>query len=306
MSRVEFEARFPDDAACAAYLAGVRWPTGFVCPECGVCKGWELQTKRFTWECAGCHRQTSVTAGTIMHGAKIGLKKWFTAIHLVASHSNGISALQLQAQLGLGSYETAWGLLHKIRRALVDPQRTRLAGLVEVDEASIPHRTKDDPIDGGQGRSHVGKLLLVGAAEVHPTEDGVGYVGRIRLATIEDYSGETLRGFIEEVIAPGSTVVTDGLQAYRRLTDHAHERHVVGSVEAHLVLPWVHRVFSNLKRWLLGTFHGARRQHLQRYLDEFVFRWNRRRFQRLRFDRVLGLAAVLSPATVQDFVQQRV
>src|SRR5947208_3696082 len=126
MSRAAFDARFPDRAACARYLAAKRWPDGFVCPACGVCKGWELETKPFTWECCGCHRQTSVTAGTVMHRSKLPLRTWFAAIHQLASHSNGISAEQAQAQFGIGSYKTAWLLLHKLRRAMVSPERSLL------------------------------------------------------------------------------------------------------------------------------------------------------------------------------------
>jgi hypothetical protein len=153
LSRAQFEARFPDNAACADYLAHRRWPNGFVCPCCGGTKGWLLKTKAFTWECAACRRQTSVTAGTVMHGSHLPLKTWFTAIHIMTSHSNGISALQLQAQLGLGSYKSAWLLLTKLRRAMVDPERSLLEDIVEVDETEIALRQKDDPPAGGQGRS---------------------------------------------------------------------------------------------------------------------------------------------------------
>jgi len=148
LSRAQFEARFPDDAACAAYLAQKRWPDGFVCPSCGGAKGWALKTKAHTWECAACHRQTSVTAGTILHGSHLPLKVWFTAIHILTSHSNGISALQLQAQLGLGSYKSAWLMLQKLRRAMVNPERSLLEGVVEIDETEMPLRRKDDPPAG--------------------------------------------------------------------------------------------------------------------------------------------------------------
>jgi predicted RNA-binding Zn-ribbon protein involved in translation (DUF1610 family) len=144
--------RFPDDAACAGFLFEKRWPNGFVCPACGGLKAWELTTKRSTYECAACGRQTSVTAGTIFHRSKLPMLTWFLAIYAIASHSNGISALQLQAQLGLGSYKTAWLMLQKLRRAMVDPDRDLLADLVEVDETEIPYRAKNDPVAGGQGR----------------------------------------------------------------------------------------------------------------------------------------------------------
>lgn len=302
LSRAQFEARFFDDAACADHLARRRWPNGFVCPGCGGAKGWALRTKAFTWECAACRRQTSVTAGTIMHASHLPLKVWFTAIHIVTSHSNGVSALQLQAQLGLGSYKSAWLLLQKLRRAMVDPGRGLLEGVVEIDETEIPLRRKDDPPAGGQGRSPQGKMFVAGAVELSPD----GHPRRIRLAPIADFSAATLRPFVAAVAAPGARVVTDGWSGYAGLADHAHDPKVVGTMAAHVVLRWTHRVFSNLKRWGLGTFHGLRRQHLKRHLDEFVFRWNRRRHTAAAFDTLLGIGARLAPATARDFVEQRV
>lgn len=302
LSRAQFEARFPDDAACADHLARRRWPNGFVCPGCGGAKGWALKTKAFTWECAACRRQTSVTAGTIMHASHLPLKVWFTAIHIVTSHSNGVSALQLQAQLGLGSYKSGWLLLQKLRRAMVDPGRGLLEGVVEIDETEIPLRRRDDPPAGGRGRSPQGKMFVAGAVELSPD----GQPRRIRLAPIADFSAATLRPFVAAVAAPGARVVTDGWSGYAGLADHAHKPKVVGTMAAHVVLRWTHRVFSNLKRWGLGTFHGLRRQHLKRHLDEFVFRWNRRRHTAAAFDTLLGLGARLAPATARDFVEQRV
>jgi len=301
LSRTAFEAQFPDDAACARYLFARRWPNGFVCPGCGGRKAWELHGKRFTWECAACGRQTSVTAGTVMHRSHLPLKTWFMAVHMVTSHSNGISALQLQAQLGLGSYKTAWLLLHKLRRAMVAPDRSLLADLVEIDETALPYRRKGDPVAGGQGRSRTGKMLLAGAVELSPEHKP----RRIRLAPIADFSATPLKGFVTRVAAPGATVITDGWAGYTDLPDHTHEPKVVGTMAAHLVLHWTHRVFANLKRWALGVYHGLRPKHLQRYLDEFVFRWNRRRHMRTAFDTLLGIAGRLSPATYHDFVDQR-
>lgn len=302
MSRAEFARRFPDEAACARYLAERRWPNAFVCPACGGVKGWELSTKRFTWECADCGRQTSVTAGTVMHRSKLPLTVWFTAMHLLSSHSNGISALQLQAQVGLRSYKSAWLLLHKLRRAMVDPDRLPLADLVEVDDSDIPYRTKNDPPAGGQGRSHVGKLLIIGAVELLAD----GRPGRIRLDRLGDFSANSIAGFVGGAVAPGATIVSDGLQAYRSLPQHKHDRKVVGSMAAHIILPWIHRVFANLKRWGLGTFHGLRQEHLHRYLDEFVFRWNRRRHTRAAFDTLSRLTMRVAHASYRDFVDQRV
>ena len=217
MSRAAFDARFPDRAACARYLAAKRWPDGFVCPACGVCKGWELETKPFTWECSGCHRQTSVTAGTVMHRSKLPLRTWFEAIHQLASHSNGISAEQAQAQFGIGSYKTAWLLLHKLRRAMVSPERSLLQAMVETDETEVPLRSKHDPIKG-YGIPNVGKLLIIGAVELSPD----GHPRRVRLEPLRDRTGENVRGFVERVVAPDATVVSDGLASYLKLGEHRH------------------------------------------------------------------------------------
>ena len=292
MSRAAFEARFPDEASCARHLAAKRWPDGFVCPACGHDRGWELKRRRASWECAACGKETSVTAGTIMHRSHLPLKTWLMAVHIVTSHSNGISALQLQAQLGLGSYKSAWLLLHKLRRAMVDPDRSLLEDLVEIDEATLPFRTVKDPTTGGQGRSRQGKMRIAGAVELSPE----GEPRRIRLAPIGDFSARSLHAFVAGTSAPGARVITDGWSGYPGLPDHDHQPKVVGATPAHLVLIWIHRVFSNLKRWALGTFHGLRRAHLRRYLDEFVFRWNRRRHTATAFDTLLGIGARLRPA----------
>ena len=180
----EFQHCFPDEPACAAYLFAARWPHGFVCPSCGKTEAWELQTKPWTYECAGCGKQTSVTAGTIIHHSKLPLTTWFWAAYLMDTHSNGISALQLQRQLALGSYKSAWLLSAKLRRSMLAPGRTPLAGLVEVDETEIACRSKKDPLTGGGGRRRQGKILIVGAVEV---QDGGAGPGRIRLKEIPDY-----------------------------------------------------------------------------------------------------------------------
>jgi transposase-like protein len=290
----EFEARFPDDAACARWLFDKRWPDGFRCPGCGHAKGWELGRGTLLVECARCHRQTSVTAGTVLHRSHLPLKLWFLAAWLVATHRNGISARQLRSQLGLGSYKTAWLLLRKLRRAMVDPEREPLAGLVEVDETSLSFRTKDDPVAARPGRAHEGKLLVAGAVEIR----GKG-PGRVRLAMIGDYSAATLNAFITCNVVGGSTVVSDGWSGYAKLKEVKHDPRVIGDAPAHSVLPWIHRVFANAKRWALGVYHGLRREHLQAYLDEFAFRFNRRHTPAAAFERLLGLAVDLEPASYQ-------
>ena len=208
-SLIEFQRRFADEGACASYLADARWPDGFRCPDCGHPKGWELATKAFTWECAGCGKQTSVTAGTVIQ-MKLPLTVWFWAAYLMASQPNGIAALQLQKQLGLGSYKSAWLLCGKLRRATVAPDRAPLSGLVEIDETTIPFRTKADPPEDGQGRSTDGKMLVAVAVEVHD-----GGPGRLRLAPIADFSArKLLHAFIKTNVAPGATAKTDGWSGY--------------------------------------------------------------------------------------------
>jgi ISXO2-like transposase domain/Transposase zinc-ribbon domain len=277
----EFERRFPDEAACAEWLLEHRWGGGFACPGCGHDRFWRLGRKVLTLQCRACRRETSVTAGTVMHRSHLPLRVWFTAAWLVATHKNGMSARQLWLQLGLGSYKSAWLLLRKLRAAMVDPDREPLAGLVEVDETSLPFRGEGEP--ARPGRSHDGKLLIAGAVEIR----GKG-PGRTRLAVIGDYSAVALGAFVAAAIAAGSTVVSDGWSGYARLKEVKHDPKVVGDVPAHLVLPWIHRVFANAKRWALGVYHGPREEHLQAGpwpragepdpgLDEFVFRFDRRR-----------------------------
>ena len=298
-SLIAFQQRFPDEAACAAYLAAVRWPHGFVCPCCGESKAWALQTKAWTYQCAGCGRQTSVTAGTLLHGSKLPLTLWFWAAYLMATHSNGISALQLQHQLALGSYKTAWLLCAKLRAGMVAPGRSLLSGLIEVDETEIAYRRKDDPPAGGGGRSHQGKILIAGAVEV--AEGGAG-LGRIRLAEIPDYSANSLHPFLAAHLAPGATAKTDGWSGYPGAPGLVHDPHTIGTMAAHIVLPGIHRVFSNFKTWALGVYHGLRPHHLQSYLDEFVFRFNRRRRRQAGFGTLLGIAAAHAPLTYRMLI----
>lgn len=264
---LELEQRFSDEAKCRAYLFALRWPQGFVCPICGA-KG--LAIRRGLWRCFRCGRETSVLAGTIFQDSKLPLSVWFRAIWHVASQKNGVSALGLQRVLGFGNYKTAWAMLHKLRRAMVRPGRDRLSGVVEVDEAYWGAEES-----GVRGRQSVRKALIIVAAQA----DGRG-IGRIRLRHIPDTNRSTLHGFIADSIEPGSTVISDGLQAYREMENYVHDRQIQKRqpADAEHLLPRVHRVISLLKRWLLGTHQGAvAHEYLQDYLDEFTFRFNRRK-----------------------------
>jgi len=294
----EFEARFATEEVCREYLARLRWPNGFICPKCGASGGWP--TARGLQMCAACGQQASVTAGTIFQGTRTPLTVWFRAIWWVVSQKNGASALGMQRILGLGSYRTAWTWLHKLRRAMVRPGRERLSGEVEVDETFV------GGVETGGGGRHIGKkALVVLAAEVRGRA-----TGRIRMRRVADSSAKSLVTFIQDAIEPGSTVITDGLQSYRRLPKlgYEHDRRVVlgGGESADAVLPRVHRVASLLKRWLLGTHQGAvSREHLDYYLDEFTFRFNRRssRHRGKLFQRLLENAVTIDPVPYAAMVQ---
>ena len=303
LSLKAFRERFPDDNACAAYLEERRWPDGFVCPHCAARSGWKLQAKRWTWECRGCGKQTSVTSGTVMHGSKVPLSAWFLAAHLLATHSNGMSALQIQAKLGFGSYKTAWLLLHKLRRAMVAPDRSKLGGDVELDETIIPFYTKAakasnqaNPGPAKRGRSHTGNISVMGAVELQ----GGTRPRRIRLAVIPTYNNEEFKEFIACNVQFGSHLWTDGFKSYTGLVGYTHTPRVIGQTPAHLIMPWIHRVFSNLKRWSLGVFHGFRPKYLDAYLNEFVFRWNRRRSYHSTFERLIGIGVTRTPMTCRN------
>jgi transposase-like protein len=267
---LELERRFSDEAACRDYLFALRWPAGFVCPRCGGTRGWARSGN--LWRCTDCRFHTSVIAGTIFQDTKLPLTVWFRAMWQVTSQKNGMSALGLQRVLGLGSYKTAWAMLHKLRRAMVRPGRERLRGIVEVDETYWGGQEQ-----GLRGRAAVEKALIAVAAEA---ASGRGKaIGRIRLRHIPDAKRLTLHAFIGASIEPGSTVVTDGLPAYAKMTGYVHDRQVQQRQppDAEHLLPRVHRVASLLKRWLMGTHQGAvAHEHLDEYLDEFTFRFNRR------------------------------
>ena len=264
----EFERRFATAEACRTYLVQLRWPEGVRCPHCGGGKLWPV--RQVLCQCAACGHQTSVTAGTIFQDSHLPLTLWFRAIWYVTSQKNGASALGVQRVLGLGSYRTAWSWLHKLRRAMIRPGRDRLAGTIEIDETYWGAAE-----EGVVGRLTEKKAMILVAAQ----HDGSHKIGRIRMRQVSDLSRATLHAFITENIEPGSVVRTDGLETYSGLKGYRHDPIVIaGSGKtADELLPRVHRVVSLLKRWMLGTHQGAvSHKHLDYYLDEFTFRFNRR------------------------------
>ena len=285
---LELERKFSTESACSKYLADIRWPEGFKCPKCGMNNFW--QTKIGLFMCTSCHRQASVKGGTIYQDSKIPLQIWFRAAWWLIGQKNGCSAKGLQRVLGLGSYETAWCILHKFRRAMVLQDRKRLSGLVEVDETYVGGERKKGPV----GRGAEGKAIVIIAVEDKRSE---GF-GRIRAGIIADASGDSIGSFLKENIELGSRIRSDGWTGYSNVAT-AKYRHKATAKDLKLV----HRVASLLKRWLTGTHQGAvDHEHLQSYLDEFVFRFNRRtsRSRGLLFQRLIENSVRTPPATYRS------
>jgi transposase-like protein len=295
---------FPDDEACRQYLEAVRWRHGFVCPSCGE-SGEAFHGSRGRWICSQCRHQSTVTAGTIFDKTRTPLRSWLAAVWYVVNQKQGVNALGLQRVLGLGSYQTAWAMLHRLRRAMICPGRERLHGVVEVDESivgrSAPRSLRNTKIKQRVAvkRAALRSIVMI-AVEI---KEPKGF-GRIRLRRVSDQSAESVMPFVLESIEPGSVVRTDGSAAYRELEQHGYQREkiiMLGAEDpAHVTMPGVHRVASLLKRWLIGTHQGAvRPKQLDYYLDEFTFRFNRRtsRSRGLLFYRLLEQALVTEPVT---------
>lgn len=309
----EFQKVFPDDAACAKYLEDVRWPDGFACHKCGMAgEPYRFPTRSTTvLRCRICKTSTSLTAGTVMQQTHTPLSTWFWAAYIVTTQTPGQSALQFQRQLGLTRYETAFQILHKLRSGMVRPERDQIGGehSVEVDECLIGGATR------GEGRGVHHKATVVGAVEVRLRKDAedrkakrrqdheggvplkkLVYAGRLRLRVVEGRGVLDLTRFISENVLTGSTVRTDGWHCYDSLPAFGYDHDALDlagdPAKAERHLPMIHLVFSNLKTWILGTHHGAIGQHhLQAYLNEYVFRFNRRFYPMTAFNSVLGLAA---------------
>ena len=304
---VEFLERFSSEDACARYLEKVRWPNGFACPRCDVVAE-PYHSSRGRMMCRDCRTQTTVTAGTILDKTRTSLRVWLAAMWYVTSQKHGVSALGLQRVLGFGSYQTSWAILHRLRRAMVRPGRDQLHGDVEVDETYVAI-TDIAKTHAGRGiQSHTLDAIVAIAIERLETK---GF-GRVRLRRVLSKSSKHILPFIREVVAPGSRVCTDGSGAYLELTAEGfvHQKNVLlGSDQpAHVVLPGVHRVAALLQRWLLGTHHGAvHAGHLDYYLDEFVFRFNRRtsRSRGLLFYRLIEQAVATAPVTYEKIVKSK-
>lgn len=301
MTFAEFTSRFASEKQCRDYLYELRWPNGFVCPKCRAANT-PLPIGELLYRCPTCRQQSSVIAGTIFQDTRKPLKDWFTAIWWVTTQKNGASAKGLQQILGLGSYQTAWTWMHKIRTAMVTPGRSKLAGDVEIDETYVG----GEEHDGKRGRGTENKSLVVIGVELL---EGRNQLGRVRMQVVPDASGDSLLGFIEANVGYGSTVITDGWSGYSQVPGKGFKHSVIdkfGVEDEKNLMPHVHMIASLLKRWLLGTHQGAiQEMHLQAYLDEYVFRFNRRKSAKrgLLFYRLLESAVHIQPTTYRQLVE---
>jgi hypothetical protein len=314
----QFQKFFPDDAACSKYLEAMRWPEGFVCPSCShTGEPWRMARSKAVLRCPACRKDAFLTAGTVMQDTRTPLTTWFWAAYLMTTQTPGISSTQFQRQLGLTSRQTAFTMLHKLRSCMVRPDRDKIGAEwpVEIDEAFVGGATRGE----GKGVHH--KALVIGAVEVctkKPPEEPkkkrikgdpkkkATYAGRLRLQVIPDRGGDILTEFVKENVAP-TAVLSDGCPGYNKLPSlgYEHDAMVMDSNPANAEehLPMIHKVFSNLKTWILGTHHGRIEvQHLQSYLNEYVFRFNRRFHPMSGFNSVLGLAVqTVSPTYEQIY-----
>ncbi len=317
----EFQKVFPDDSACEKYLEHMRWPEGFKCPKCNTQRSpFRFPSKRHVvLRCKQCLQNTYLTAGTVMEKTHTPLSTWFWGAYLVTTQTPGQSALQFQRQLGLKRYETAFQILHKLRAGMIRSERDRIGDEhpVEVDECFIGGRNHSE-----DGQHH--QTVVIGAVEVRRRKDAEDraakyrqkhdggiplksliYAGRLRLVALGGRDFAQVIPFLLTNITEGATVRTDALASYGTLKELGYNHQPLAinkdfaKADAHL--PMIHLVFSNLKTWLLGTHHGAVAQyHLQAYLNEYVYRFNRRFYPMTAFNNVLGIAAHSKAPTYQQ------
>jgi len=263
---IKWQKKFNTETSCSDHLIQLRWADGFICPKCNHNHGY-YNSNRVHFECASCHKQTSVICGTIFHGSKVSLLKWFWAIFYISSDKGGISALRLSKLISV-SWKTAFHLLRKIRKAMGDQDSIySLGGTVELDDTYIGGKRA-----GKRGRGAGGKASVLVACENHD-----GYPRYIAMKVIRSVSKKEIELFTKENIKPTATVRTDGYPSNNGVNGHAKlEKKVTPPEFVDEWLPWVHVAMANLKRFILGTFHGTSRVYIQKYLNEFCYRFNRR------------------------------
>ena len=283
----EFQERFNTEKACREYLFKLRWSEGYECPKCG-CKEYYLISTRNKYQCKNCRYQASATVGTVMDRSHLSLQTWLLAIYLIARDKRGYSAMQISKELNL-PYNTAWFLLHRIRHAMAQRDNNyMLAGIVEMDDTYIGKTKKGGK--RGRGTSKIKVLVAL-------SKDESGNPQFAKMQVVSNLKGKTIAEFVENTITAGAVVQSDAYHSYRKpLADkYLHEYEVFDSDSK--MLHWLHIIIGNAKAYVLGTYHGLGRKHLQSYLDEFCYRFNRRLFHGEIFSRLLF--AVASSSTLR-------
>ena len=294
----DFMNRFKTEEACREHFFKIRWPNGFRCPKCGH-EEYTFIKDYGRYQCRQCRHQASITAGTIMHGSHTGLREWFMAIYLFTHDKRGVSATQIARNVGI-SYYTAWLMLHKLRKAMGDRDtKYYLDGIVEMDDAFF-----GAPSEGGKRGRGTEKTPAV----IAMTLNEEGHPGHVKMQVVENIDGDTIVETAKETIAPGATVRTDGLSAYNALSKagYKHSREKFDPENNPQHLHWLHVIISNLKALIEGTYHGLEKKHLQRYFNEFCWRFNRRRFGNQLFNRLLQACASATTMTYAQLVEEKV
>ena len=293
---IQFQQVFNTDEACHRHLFEMKWPEGFKCPKCGHDRAYEIKTRHLPlYECTQCKHQTTVTVGTIFEKTRTILRIWFWAIFLVANDKRGVSASFLSEELGI-SYSTTWTMLHKIRRAMENRDtQYALAGIVELDDAFF-----GAPTEGGKrGRGTEQTKVLVGLSL-----NRNGHPQYMKMEVISDVKGKTIVDFANRTIIEGSTINSDKYSSYNALVKegYKHQAKEYNSKENPDFLKWIHTIISNAKAFIGGTFHGLAPKHLQSYLNEFCYRFNRRKFKGEKFNRLVNCCVFCKTITYPELI----
>lgn len=307
---LDFQRMFPDESACLHYLERMRWPTGFVCEECAKPgEPFRIAVRPKVLKCRSCQYESSITAGTVMHRSKTSILVWLWAAYLISTQTPGISAMELQKKLGITRYETAFQILHKLRAAMVRPSRDKIGTEwpLELDVIFVGGKTKS----GFQGITNQAPVVI--AVEIRRKEVRSqktkkiikrGLAGRIRMQKLPNKTAASIDKFAKDCLASGATIISDDGSEFTNLKalgyDHKPVPMLGDRVKMNRTLPMVSRVTANLKTWIDGTFHGVRKKHLQAYLDEFTFRFNRRFYRSVSFQSLLGLGTLSTGVTYRD------
>ncbi len=309
-SLLEFQRTFATEEACARHLQALRWPGGFACPRCGHGEAWYIRTRQVL-DCKGCRAQISVTAGTIFHKTRTPLVKWYWLLYRMAMEKVGVSIAEMQRGLEINDYKTAWLMAHKVRKAMADRDaRYRLTGLVEMDESFFgPRGTR-------RGRGSERKRTVLCAVALYRDRAGRERPGFAHMRVVEDASATTVEAFLDRLGCGATTeegrqlleaIRSDGWRAYGKAAkakDLAHCKVVLRDPRAAgKLLPWVHRVISNAKAVIRGAHRGVSEKHLQRYLSEICYRFNRRFWEKELFDRLVTACASTGTLTYHQLTK---